>query len=174
MNIEKDESDDETNSRAPRGERLKHENYVRILAIDGGGIRGVIPAILLEQLESALNISKDGSERLCDYFDMIAGTSTGGLVALWLTVPRPGEGARPGLAGELVSVYEQFGAQIFPHSGSISKEADSLPRTLFGYSQSRYPSIGLNDALEKLFGDARFGGAQTASPIAGKGVMSDN
>ncbi|CAI9786478.1 unnamed protein product [Fraxinus pennsylvanica] len=55
-------------------------NLITILSIDGGGIRGIIPATILEYLESQLQVLDGEDARLADYFDVIAGTSTGGLV----------------------------------------------------------------------------------------------
>ncbi|KAJ1416032.1 Patatin-like phospholipase domain [Sesbania bispinosa] len=52
---------------------------VTILSIDGGGIRGFIPATILAFLETQLQELDGESARLADYFDVIAGTSTGGL-----------------------------------------------------------------------------------------------
>ncbi|CAL9228232.1 unnamed protein product [Arabidopsis halleri] len=58
---------------------------VTILSIDGGGIRGIIPCTILAYLESQLQ-ELDGEEaRLVDYFDVISGTSTGGLIVAMLT-----------------------------------------------------------------------------------------
>ena len=54
---------------------------VRILAIDGGGIRGMIPAIVLAEIE------RRTGRRAADMFDLIAGTSTGGILACGLTRP---------------------------------------------------------------------------------------
>ncbi|PWA63522.1 acyl transferase/acyl hydrolase/lysophospholipase [Artemisia annua] len=60
---------------------------ITVLSIDGGGIRGLIPAIILEFLETELQ-KLDGSQaRIADYFDIIAGTSTGGLITAMLTAP---------------------------------------------------------------------------------------
>ncbi|GKC59031.1 patatin-like protein 2 [Tanacetum coccineum] len=62
-------------------------NLITVLSIDGGGIRGLIPAIILEFLETELQ-KLDGPEaRIADYFDIIAGTSTGGLITAMLTAP---------------------------------------------------------------------------------------
>ncbi|GKE93210.1 patatin-like protein 2, partial [Tanacetum coccineum] len=62
-------------------------NLITILSIDGGGVRGIIPGVILQYLESQLH-ELDGDEaRLADYFDVIAGTSTGGLVTVMLTAP---------------------------------------------------------------------------------------
>ncbi|RWW50841.1 hypothetical protein BHE74_00042863 [Ensete ventricosum] len=59
-------------------------NLITILSIDGGGIRGVIPATILSFLESELQVR--GASRT-NYFDVIAGTSTGGLVTAMLAAP---------------------------------------------------------------------------------------
>jgi patatin-like phospholipase/acyl hydrolase len=79
-----------------------------ILSIDGGGIRGVIPAMVLAHIEEKVE------RPIAELFDVIAGTSTGGLIALGLT--RPGAGGRPKFsAGEVVAIYEDDGRTIFPH-----------------------------------------------------------
>ena len=60
------------------------QNTVRILSIDGGGIRGIIPAVVLSRLE------RQTGQRVADLFDLVAGTSTGGILALGVTRPGPG------------------------------------------------------------------------------------
>ena len=56
--------------------------YTRILSIDGGGIRGIIPGQILITLEQKLQeLSEREDARLADFFDLIAGTSTGGILA---------------------------------------------------------------------------------------------
>ncbi|KAK6792806.1 hypothetical protein RDI58_011887 [Solanum bulbocastanum] len=62
-------------------------DFITILSIDGGGIRGIIPATILSFLESQLQELDGKDARLADYFDVIAGTSTGGLVTAMLTAP---------------------------------------------------------------------------------------
>ena len=71
----------------------------KILSIDGGGIKGLYSAIVLAHLEEEFGI------KLADYFDMICGTSTGGLIALGLSNGKP--------ARELATFYEQEGPAIF-------------------------------------------------------------
>src|ERR1700730_11758858 len=78
---------------------------VRILAIDGGGIRGIIPALVLARIE------KLTKRPIAQLFDLVAGTSTGGILALGLTVPKfPG---RPLYAAqEFVTMFEREGPRI--------------------------------------------------------------
>src|ERR1043165_3733449 len=60
----------------------------RILSIDGGGIRGIIPGMVLAYLESSLQKkSNNKNARIADYFDFVAGTSTGGILSCALRIP---------------------------------------------------------------------------------------
>ena len=59
------------------------KSKVKILSIDGGGIRGIIPAVILDYIEKGLQSqSGDPNATLADYFDLVAGTSTGGIYYL--------------------------------------------------------------------------------------------
>ncbi|MBC7628274.1 patatin-like phospholipase family protein, partial [Ferruginibacter sp.] len=61
---------------------------IRILSIDGGGVRGIIPGTILMELEKILQkMDNNSSSKLGDYFDMIAGTSTGGILSCLYLVP---------------------------------------------------------------------------------------
>lgn len=84
-----------------------------ILSIDGGGIRGLIPATVLKFLESELQrIDKDPNARLADYFDYIGGTSTGGLISMMLAGPN--KYGRPlKSAEEIIQFYNYYGEKIF-------------------------------------------------------------
>ncbi|KAF7141283.1 hypothetical protein RHSIM_Rhsim06G0047500 [Rhododendron simsii] len=88
-------------------------NLITVLSIDGGGIRGLIPGTILGFLESELQ-KLDGEEvRLVDYFDVIAGTSTGGLVTTMLTAPD--ENNRPLFAAkDIKDFYLEHCPKIFP------------------------------------------------------------
>ena len=78
-----------------------------ILSIDGGGIRGIIPAMIIAEIERRTGC------RTAELFDLIAGTSTGGVLALGLTVPHE-KGNRPKYkASQLVSFYEEDGKEVF-------------------------------------------------------------
>lgn len=93
---------------------------VTVLTIDGGGIRGLIPGTVLAYLEEQLQ-ELDGPEaRLADYFDYIAGTSTGGLITAMLAAPADGS-RRPLFAAEGINpFYLEHGPRIFPRKWSIA------------------------------------------------------
>ncbi len=113
---------------------------ITILSIDGGGIRGIIPGLILAELEKRTN------RRIYELFDLIAGTSTGGILTLGLTKP---DGARKAAYTALdgVAFYEKEGHKIF--SAGPLQQLESLGGTL----EERYPAAGLEEVLEKYFGD---------------------
>lgn len=81
---------------------------LKLLSIDGGGIRGIIPAIILDKIEQRTG------KRISQLFDLIAGSSTGGLLALGLTKPNlenPGEAQYT--AQDLINLYKEQGQRIF-------------------------------------------------------------
>ena len=81
----------------------------RVLSIDGGGIRGIVSALVLSHLE------KTTSQPVSELFDLIVGTSTGGILALGLSLQDPG--GHPLLtAKRMVAIYERHGAEIFEQS----------------------------------------------------------
>jgi hypothetical protein len=85
-------------------ERIVHSGPKKLLAIDGGGIRGVLALEVLKQIETLL--ARDNKQfRLAHYFDYIAGTSTGGIIAAGLSIGMS--------VDELLGFYEQVGAQMF-------------------------------------------------------------
>jgi patatin-like phospholipase/acyl hydrolase len=106
----------------------------RVLAIDGGGIRGIIPAILCRAFETW------SGKRICELFDLVAGTSTGGILALGFAVPPDGLEAE-----SLVRLYELHGNTIF-----------GTPRSWLNRLKSpKYASTGLEHVLREYFGDSR-------------------
>ena len=108
---------------------------MKVLAIDGGGIRGLIPALVLAEIE------RRTERRIADLVDMIAGTSTGGILACALGKPDP----LP--AAEIASLYVEEGPKIFDRS--LLKQITSLG----GYLDERYSDGGLVRALERYLGD---------------------
>ena len=86
--------------------RIEQEGPKKLLAIDGGGIRGVLALEVLQRIEDLLK-SKSGRADfvLADYFDYIAGTSTGGIIAAGLAIGKP--------VKEILDFYLEAGAQMF-------------------------------------------------------------
>lgn len=101
----------------------------RLLSIDGGGIRGLIPALVLAHIEDKVG------RPICELFDAIAGTSTGGMLALGLA--RPG-GDLKTRAAELAELYQANGSTIF---------AEDLGRRVFYevVDSLRPPSVNPNN-----------------------------
>lgn len=114
----------------------------RLLSIDGGGIRGLIPAMVLADLERRTN------RPIIDLFDMIVGTSTGGLLGLALSTP--GENGRPRhTARDIVRLYEQEGRRVF------SRSVWHKIRAVGNLADGKYPSSGLESVLDDYFGETR-------------------
>jgi len=121
---------------------------VRVLSIDGGGIRGIIPAMVLAELEAR------AGKPVAELFDLIAGTSTGGIIALALA-RRSDDGAPAWSATTLVELYEQEGPSIF------SRPLSHQIRTIGGLIDEKYPSGGLDAALRRYLGESRLSEALT-------------
>ncbi|XP_030975386.1 patatin-like protein 3 [Quercus lobata] len=102
---------------------------VTVLSIDGGGIRGIIPGTLLGFLESKLQEFDGPNARIADYFDVVAGTSTGGLVTAMVTAPDKDK--RPMYAAkDIINFYLENCPKIFPQSRQ--KNFVSSVTSLFG------------------------------------------
>ncbi|CAI8606703.1 unnamed protein product [Vicia faba] len=102
-------------------------NTVSILSIDGGGIKGILPTVILEYLENALqSVSRDEKAALADYFDVIAGTSTGGIITGLLTTPNPNDTSRPLFTTkQILQFYLEFGPSIFNQTDAIGWDNDT-------------------------------------------------
>jgi patatin-like phospholipase/acyl hydrolase len=106
-----------------------------VLALDGGGVRGMFEAALLAALEQDLGIN------IVDHFDLVAGTSTGGIVALGL-----GAGLTP---AQILDFYVEHHGRIF---------ANPLRwRNLRQILRAKYPSSRLEQPLREVFGDRLLG-----------------
>jgi uncharacterized protein len=121
---------------------------VKALCIDGGGIRGLIPALVLAEIE------RRTGRRTAEMVDFVAGTSTGGILACALT--RRGPDGRPLFtAEELAAIYVEEGPRIFRRS--LLKRIFSVG----GWIDERYEDDGLDAALERYLGDALLSDALT-------------
>lgn len=116
----------------------------KILAIDGGGIRGIVPAMILTRIEEQMK------KPIAQLFDLIAGTSTGGIIALGLTKPHPQDKQRPHYAAQkLVELYRDNGAQIF-------KEKTWKKIMSLGYTaDEKYTADGIEAMLNNYFGNTK-------------------
>jgi patatin-like phospholipase/acyl hydrolase len=87
-------------------ERIAKLGAKKLLAIDGGGIRGVLSLQILQEIEDFLKAeAKRDTFRLADYFDYIAGTSTGAIIATGLSMGMS--------VADILRFYEEAGAQMF-------------------------------------------------------------
>jgi len=127
---------------------------ITILSIDGGGIRGIIPAMVLSEIE------RRTEHRIAGLFDLIAGTSTGGILALGLTKPDASGGPQY-TAQEAIALYDKEGTRVF------SRSALHQIQTAGSAIGAKFPSEGVEAVLEEYFGDARLGDACTNVMITG-------
>lgn len=120
---------------AAPGDAARPGGRFQILSLDGGGVRGVFTAAILAAIEDDFGV------RVTDCFDLIAGTSTGGILAIGL-----GLGISP---HEMVEFYIELGPRIFGKP--------SWRSTLQHYVRAKFPAAPLAEALRSKFADKPFG-----------------
>ncbi len=76
-----------------------------ILSLDGGGIRGIISCIILRYMEEQLQKQDNSQNKLGDYFDLVAGSSTGGLITSIMLYPDENRNARYSIQKRLGTVF---------------------------------------------------------------------
>lgn len=125
-----------------------------ILSIDGGGIRGVMPALLLASIEEMTG------KPIASLFDLVAGTSTGAILAAGVTMP-DSDGYPMYPAKEIVNLYDREGKKIFEpkKKGLIGK----LSRYFGGLVSEKYDNRNLQKVLAKYFKGRLL--SQTIRPI---------
>ncbi|WP_367872959.1 CBASS cGAMP-activated phospholipase [Luteolibacter sp. Populi] len=106
----------------------------QILSLDGGGLKGLFSAAYLAQLE------RDAGRPCADMFDLICGTSTGGIIALGLGLGFPAE--------DIKRFYLEEAERIFPHKSFAAGKH---------WLATKYPVAGLNEALAQRFGSKLLG-----------------
>jgi uncharacterized protein len=109
---------------------MKYPGELRILSIDGGGMKGILPAVYLKRIEQQLGAP------IYQFFDMICGTSTGGIIALGLAA-----GIR---ASDITDLYIKSGEEIFP-----KKRFTNL------FFSAKYSNEQLLKLLKNTFGEKR-------------------
>jgi predicted acylesterase/phospholipase RssA len=124
-----------------------------ILSIDGGGIRGLVPALIVKELERRLTREGDRSAELADYFHLFVGTSTGGLIALGLNARDQTTGTwMDGSA--LERIYRDEGRAIFRRS--VRRKLLSG----FGWLRPKHSDRELEHVLERHFGETKLADAR--------------
>ncbi len=124
---------------------------MRILSIDGGGIRGIMPGQILVALEEKLQ-KKSGNPkaRIADYFDLIAGTSTGGILACIYLCPSDADSGKAKFsAKEAVDLYLENGDEIFDISLKHKIESGA------GMLDEKYGADELEESLNDYLGDLK-------------------
>jgi hypothetical protein len=122
-------------------DRLQRKGPRKLLAIDGGGIRGVLSLQILAKIEDLLiNESKRPDYRLADYFDYVAGTSTGGIIAAGIALGMS--------VSEILKFYEDNGPRMFDKASIIHR------------LQFQYKSEPLAEQLQSVFGETTTLGAE--------------
>jgi uncharacterized protein len=118
-----------------RDDHLFGRGPKRILSLDGGGVRGLITLGMLTKVERLLKARSPDPEsfRLCDYFDLIGGTSTGALIATLLALGYN--------VADIVTLYTSVAPNVFRH------------RRLFAGIQSKFDSVAFKKAVDATLGD---------------------
>jgi patatin-like phospholipase/acyl hydrolase len=120
----------------------------KILTIDGGGIRGIVPGIIIRTLEQKIQgLTHNPEARIVDYIDFIAGTSTGGILACLYLCPDEHTGRPKFSAADAVNLYIENGDEIF-----------EIPRwkkiqSMGGVNDERYDTAPLENLLRLYFSD---------------------
>ena len=121
------------------------KNKVTILSIDGGGIRGIIPAVILNYIEKRIRFQTNNpNATLADYFDLVAGTSTGGILACYYLHPNRYA------ASEAIEMYAKHGKDIFNRK---------LLR--HGVTREKYTATGLEKVLNDCMGNVTLAETRT-------------
>lgn len=119
----------------------------RILSLDGGGIRGVIEAVILAEVEKLID------RPLNKYFDLIAGTSTGSILGAGIAIGRKSQ--------DIIDLYRRRGKSIFPYSSLFSPQRLKL-MFQYGFSAPKFSDEGLIDALKNEFGNIKLSDLNTS------------
>ena len=139
-----------------------------ILSIDGGGIKGITSAIVIAALEKAIKVySGNPAAALSDYFQMIAGTSTGSiLTGIYLCPDEKGKARFT--AEDAVKLYQNHGSEIF--QSSLFYRFQSL----FGLHRSKFKNVNLYKILDEYFGDIRLSQLRKPCLIPSFEIHSDS
>lgn len=139
-----------------RLERAEREKERFILCVDGGGMRGIIPVVVLQRLEKLLK-ERGVNKPLAKCFDLIAGTSTGGLIALSLTIPNPFMKDDQVDLNVLRESYLEMGRFIFPQ---VQGPGHTIVKSLLMLASYKYSPAGLEKLLKSWFSDVELSSSE--------------
>lgn len=135
------------------------KNYKNILSIDGGGIRGVVALVMLVEIEKATG------KKCCELFDLIAGTSTGSIIACSLASGMP--------ASEVLKNYKEMANSVF--SSRIRRWVNRFIRVFYqGFSSPKHDLRKLSKALKKVFHDTELRDLHTDVLVTSYNVKSED
>lgn len=120
----------------------------KILSLDGGGFRGVISARILQEFEKKLG------KPLYEYFDLVAGTSTGSLLAAGISLGKT--------ADQLLELYQKNGGIIFP---TETRAWRNISKLRIFFNCALYPHKGLEDVLQDQFGSTKISEISKDKPV---------
>ena len=133
-------------------EKLPHERTpINILGIDGGGVKGIGPAVILEDIETRTG------KRICELFDLIAGTSTGGILSLGLVKKESSK--NPHKASAMVAFYRSLASNIFPPTRDACRVFNVVTK---GYV---YAAMPFEKALKEVLGEYKLSDLQTPTLV---------
>jgi len=125
-------------------EQTKGKRVFKVLSIDGGGIKGLYTAAVLNELEKKF-APQPGKLKLGSYFDLIAGTSTGALIASAIAAGKT--------CNEILEEYLKMGQSVFPDTVWYKRTIRSIKQSFIG---ARYSNESVANALDSLLGEKRF------------------
>lgn len=129
-------------------QRLGGGGPKRILSLDGGGVRGIVSMGMLAEVERRLAQRSGRPDfRLCEYFDLIGGTSTGSIIAAGLAMGKS--------CADVADLYREIAPQVFPSKGKGA-----------GLRRPRFDSSRLEAALGRALGDHELGGPALKTGLA--------
>jgi patatin-like phospholipase/acyl hydrolase len=140
------------------GESLEAQSRFRILSLDGGGVKGAYTASVLHKLEEL------SGKSISDHFDLITGTSTGGIIAIAIGLGVPLE--------KIVELYVENGPVIFRKSkAGLRGTISSMIRVL---RRAKHSQAVLRDCLEQVLESRRFGESKNRLVIPAFNAVNGN
>lgn len=131
-------------SHAAKRERLPHKPVVCVLSIDGGGVKGIVPTLLLKEIERRADVN-----HVTELFDVMAGTSTGALIAIMLNIPVLETGKPRYTLGNIQHFYEHLAEKVFTRSYY------RYWTTFGGWTSAKYSAEELERQLKQFMNGTR-------------------